>query len=52
MQSTYKSDAKWLRAGNSVTFFSDYDGTWEEEDVTLERLKEYVDCGYSIKINC
>ena len=50
MQSTYEYDAK--RDGESVTFFSDYGGTWEEADVTLEQLKEYAERGYAIKINC
>jgi len=52
MQSTYEYDAKMSRDGESVTFLSDYCGTWEEGDVTLEQLKEYVERGYAIKINC
>ena len=53
MQSMYKYDAKRLREDyESVTFYSDYGGTWEEADVTLEQLKEYVERGYAIKINC
>ena len=52
MQSTYEYDAKRLRTGESVTLFNDYGGTWEEADVTLEQLKEYVESGYAIKINC
>ena len=51
MQSTYKYDMK-IRHHESVTFFSDYNGTWEEVDITLEQLKEYVERGYAIKINC
>lgn len=53
MKSTYESDIRRLRQHyESVTFFSDYNGTWEEEDVTIEQLKEYVKRGYAIKINC
>ena len=52
MQSTCEYDAKVLRICESVTLLSDYDGTWEEADVTLEQLKEYVERGYAIKINC
>ena len=34
------------------TWFSDYSPTWVEEDVTMKQLKEYINAGYSIKINC
>lgn len=54
MRATYESDINrsGVRRCESVTFFSDYGGTWEEADVTLEQLKEYVERGYAIKINC
>lgn len=52
MQSAYQYDAKRLSMHESLTPFSDYSGTWEEADVTLEQLKEYVERGYAIKINC
>lgn len=52
MQSTYESDIRRLSMHESLTPFSDYGGTWEEADVTLEQLKEYVERGYAIKINC
>ena len=52
MQSTYEYDARMLAGGESVTIFPDYCGTWEEADATLEQLKEYVERGYAIKINC
>lgn len=34
------------------TWLSDYSPTWVEEDVTMKQLKEYINAGYSIKINC
>ena len=52
MKSTYERDMKNLRNCESITLFSDYNGTWEEADVTFEQLKEYVNRGYAIKINC
>ena len=52
MQSIREYDAKMLRLCDSITLFSNYNGTWEEADVTIEQLKEYVERGYAIKINC
>ncbi len=52
LQSMYKSDIQMLRRGREITMPSDYDGTWEEADVTMEELQEYVKQGYAIKINC
>lgn len=52
MQSTYKSDVRRLRDYEPITTFPDYNGTWEEADVTIEQLKEYAERGYAIKINC
>lgn len=34
------------------TYKSDYSSTWEEEDVTIEQLQDYIKEGYAIKINC
>ena len=34
------------------TQLSDYSGTWETADVTIEELQEYIKKGYAIKINC
>ncbi len=52
LQSMYKSDIQMLRRGREITMPSDYGGTWEEADVTMEELQEYVKQGYAIKINC
>ena len=52
MQDTLKYDIKRLREYDSITMFPSYSGTWEEEDVTIEQLQEYINKGYSIKINC
>lgn len=52
LQSMYKSDIQMLRRGKEITTPSDYGGTWEEADVTMEELQEYVKQGYAIKINC
>lgn len=52
MRATYESDVKRARQYESLTFLSDYGGTWEEADVTLEQLEEYATAGYAIKINC
>ena len=51
---TYEYDMKRAGAGRgeSITILSNYGGTWEEADVTIEQLKEYVERGYAIKINC
>ena len=48
----YESDLRHYNRGVDVTFASNYSGTWEEEDVTLEQLQEYINKGYGIKINC
>lgn len=48
----YESDLRHYNSDINVTFASDYSGTWEEEDVTLEQLQEYASKGYAIKINC
>lgn len=48
----YESDLRHYDSDINVTFACDYSGTWEEEDVTLEQLQEYVSKGYAIKINC
>jgi hypothetical protein len=55
MKSIYDCDMRNLRnlsICESITCFSDYNGTWEEADVTLKQLKEYAERGYAIKINC
>lgn len=52
MRATYKDDMKRVRQYESLTLLSDYSGTWEEADVTLEQLEEYAKAGYAIKINC
>ena len=52
MQNLFVSDRNLLRQRKQVTMFSDYDGTWEEKEVTLEELAEYVKANYAIKINC
>ena len=50
---TYESDKNILiDMGDGLTLLSDYSGTWEVADVTLEQLQEYVNKGYAIKINC
>ena len=48
----YESDLRHYNRNVNVTFASDYSGTWEEADATLEQLQEYVNKGYAIKINC
>lgn len=52
MQALFASDKNLLRRGTHVTTFSDYNGTWEEKEVTLEELAEYAKANYAIKINC
>lgn len=52
MKTTYESDVRQLRSYNNFTCLTDYSATWEEADVTLEQLQEYVSKGYAIKINC
>ena len=52
MKAVHDSDARQLRGYNNFTCLTDYSGTWEEADVTLEQLQEYVNEGYAIKINC
>ena len=55
-QMIYESDSMTYRAFGGIfcprTFKSDYSTNWIEEDVTLEKLQEYVDKGYAIRINC
>lgn len=29
-----------------------YSSTWDEEDVTIEQLQDYIKKGHAIKINC
>ena len=47
-------DRQYLETG----FYGKYDVTWsppdnfEEMDVTFEELKDFIDKGYGIKINC
>ena len=53
----YESDLRFHREARDTwypekTYKSDYNSTWEEEDVTLEQLQEYINKGYAIKINC
>lgn len=50
MKTIYESDNRLKY--DDLTFLSDYSGTWEKADVTLEQLQEYVNKGYAIKINC
>lgn len=52
LQSIYESDLHMLRQEMEVTMPSDYGENWEEADVTMEELQEYVKQGYAIKINC
>lgn len=58
LQTTYESDMRLLSQNNEIsrnneiTMPSNYSGTWIEEDVTLEKLQEYVNNNYAIKINC
>ena len=51
-QLMYESDRKLFKDFGSLTFPSDYNGTWKEKEVTLEELQEYINKGYAIKINC
>lgn len=51
-KSIYDCDMRNLRNYKSITLFSDYNGTWEEAEVTIEQLKEYAERGYAITINC
>ena len=56
-QLIYESDLRFHREAREIWFpeksyKSDYNSIWEEEDVTLEQLQEYIDKGYAIKINC
>ena len=46
------SDFKCLREGENITCPIGYTATWDEENVTLEQLQEYVNKGYPIMINC
>lgn len=53
----YKSDKRRIREygyeGVSITPPTVYNGDWEEVEVTsFEEIQEYVNNGYSIKINC
>lgn len=50
IKTIYDSDVKHLR--EKITRPIGYTATWEEEDVTLEQLQEYVNKGYPIIINC
>ena len=54
MKAIFDYDRKRYRDYHSFdgTWLSDYSPTWVEEDVTMEQLKEYINTGYSIKINC
>ena len=54
MKAIFDYDRKRYRDYHSFdgTWLSDYSPTWVEEDVTMEQLKEYINAGYSIKINC
>lgn len=56
-QMIYESDKNFHRNhrdywDSEKTYKSDYSSIWTEEDVTLEKLQEYIDKGYAIKINC
>jgi len=52
LQLMHESDIRSFRRGFPVTMKSDYSGTWEDADVTIEQLQEYVCKGYAIRINC
>lgn len=52
MSEIYAMDLKATYRYEDITRLSDYSGTWETADVTLEQLQEYINKGYAIKINC
>lgn len=52
MKTIYDSDVRSIRNYENITYPTGYSATWEEADVTLEQLQEYVNKGYSIRINC
>lgn len=57
-QLIYESDKKFCReyeyywGSPPKTFKSDYSSNWIEEDVSIDKLMEYIHEGYAIKINC
>ncbi len=48
----YEIDRRAAYRYQDSTRLSDYSGTWETADVTIEELQEYIKKGYAIKINC
>ena len=56
-QLIYESDRRFCRENKDYwephkTFKSDYSSDWIEEDVSIDKLMEYIHEGYAIKINC
>lgn len=56
-QIIYETDKKFYRENKDYwipekTYKSDYNSIWDEEDVTIEQLQDYIQKGYAIKINC
>lgn len=52
IKTIYNSDFKRLREGENIICPIEYMAIWDEENVTLEQLQEYVNKGYPIIINC
>ncbi len=52
MKAIHDYDVKQLREYHDITCATGYSATWEEADVTLEQLQEFVNKGYAIRINC
>lgn len=55
-QLMYESDRRFYREHDCwephKTYKSDYNSNWIEEDVNIDKLMEYINKGYAIKINC
>jgi len=52
-QIIYENDKiNYINRMYSKTYKSDYGSIWDEEDVTIEQLQDYIKKGYAIKINC
>jgi len=53
----YKADREFHNNNDDYwypqkTYLSDYSPHFEDEDVTIDQLHEYISKGYAIKINC
>ena len=48
----YESDMRRIRQGDYFSISSNYAPEWEEIEVTIDEILDYIKNGYAIKINC